>query len=96
MDGERPCVYGLENLILWYAFYWSEDSMQALWKPLFLFWQEFITNPKVHTEMHATQSGQSYLEKNKVEDSYFPISKLKIKLWNQAVWYWPKYAYTCR
>ena len=30
--------------------------------------------------MHATQSGQSYLEKNKVEDSYFPISKLKIKI----------------
>ena len=25
--------------------------------------------------MHGTQSGQSYLEKNKVEGSYFPISK---------------------
>ena len=33
--------------------------------------------------MHGTQSGQSYLEKNKVEDSYFPISKPTAKIQNE-------------
>ena len=36
--------------------------------------------PKIHIEMKGTESGQNYLEKKKLEDSYFPISKLNTKL----------------
>lgn len=56
------------------------SSAFAIRIPMTFFYRKGKIHPKIHIESHRTMNNQNSLEKNKVGDLHFLISKLSTKL----------------